>query len=275
MRKAIGFAKGFLSFSITLYLAALVAMYFAQERLIFPAPDVDVRGVETEHFNPVSIPTPDGELLYALHHPAKRDEATILVFHGNGDAAIFQTAKGRRLVDQGFGVLLVEYRGYPGSTGHPTETGLFADGVAAYDFVHAQNKQAIGLYAHSLGTGVAVKLATERDVFAVVLEAPFDSLMAVAQGRFPWVPMSLLLKHRFRSDLLVTDVRSPMLIMHGSKDRAIPVHHGRQLHQRAGSKAKFLEIENAGHNDLSKFGATHNAIEFFKSVRDLKATSPG
>ena len=95
----------------------------------------------------------------------RKGEATILVFHGNADAAIRQTKKGRALAEEGFGVLLVEYRGYPGSTGTPSETGLYADGRAAYDFVFRQREQLIGLYAHSLGTGVAVKLATERDVF--------------------------------------------------------------------------------------------------------------
>ncbi|MEP1443557.1 MAG: alpha/beta hydrolase [Hyphomicrobiales bacterium] len=241
-----------------------MAIYFVQERLIFPAPNIAVEGFEDEIFERVAITTPDGEELFALHHPSEKEEATILVFHGNGDAAIFQKEKGAHLAEQGFGVLLVEYRGYPGSSGEPSETGLFIDGQAAYDFIINQKPQRVGLYAHSLGTGVAVNLATERDVFAVVLESPFDSLMAVAQDRMPWLPVSLLLKHKFRSDLRIQNVTAPILIMHGNRDGVVPIKHGKLLHDTASSKAIFEEIKNAGHNDLANFGTVEKAVKFFK-----------
>ena len=228
MRKLTELAKAISIVVPFFFVISVTTTYWMQDSLIFPAPQVDTGSFGDENFRQVTIPTSDGEKLFALHHPSVEGEATILVFHGNGDAAVFQTAKGAVIADAGFGVLLVEYRGYPGSTGTPSETGLFADGRAAYDFVRSQKEQLIGLYAHSLGTGVAVNLATERDVFSLVLESPFDSLMAVAQRRFPWIPVSLLLKHKFRSDLLIPDVRSPILMMHGDADRVIPNEHGRR-----------------------------------------------
>ena len=266
MRKLVRLTKAIVIFAVTFYVSTTAVVYFVQDSLIFPAPDSVIVPSSDRHFKHVTIPTSDGELLFALHHPSEKGEATILVFHGNADAAIRQTTKGRALAEEGFGVLLVEYRGYPGSTGTPSETGLYADGRAAYDFVFRQREQLIGLYAHSLGTGVAVKLATERDVFSVVLESPFDSLMAVAQRRFPWMPVSLLLNHKFQSDKLIQQVKAPILIMHGEEDKVIPLEHGKRLHQRALSGVKFLAIENAGHNNLSEFSTHREAIKFFKQT---------
>ncbi|MGI9353062.1 MAG: alpha/beta hydrolase [Rhizobiaceae bacterium] len=264
LKRILGFLKFILIFALTFYAVTVAVVFFLQEQLIFPAPDFPVASTEDENFRQESIRTLDGEVLFALHHPSENGEATILVFHGNADAAIFQKSKGAALIEAGFGVLLVEYRGYPGSTGTPTEAGLYIDGRAAYDFILKQREQPIGLYAHSLGTGVAVRLAAEREVFSVVLESPFDSLMAVAQRRFPWMPVSLLLKHKFQSDLQMQYVQAPVLIMHGDKDDIIPFEHGRRLHQEASVDARFLKIENAGHNDLSNFGTSDRAASFLK-----------
>ena len=256
--------KAAISFALTFYVVAVALAYFAQEHLIFPAPDFEIGSIQDDNFEQVAIPTPDGERLFAFHHPAQNDEATILVFHGNADAAVYQKAKGTTLVKEGFGVLLVEYRGYPGSTGSPSEAGLYADGIAAYDFAARKNSQRIGIYAHSLGTGVAVKLATEREVYSLVLESPFDSVMALAQRQFPWMPVSLLLKHKFRSDLLINQVQAPILMIHGEEDRVIPIEHGRRLHRKAAPGAEFEMIENAGHNNLAEFGTIRRAINYLK-----------
>jgi len=246
--------------------SAVGILYLLQERLIFPAPDIAVPAINEGGFSSVLIKTPDGETLLALHHPAEDGEVTIMVFHGNADAAIYQGQKGVALAEAGFGVLLVEYRGYPGSTGSASEGGLFIDGRAAYDFIAGQTEGPIGLYAHSLGTGVAVKLASEREVFAVVLESPFDSLMAVAQRRMPWLPMGWLLKHKFRSDQVIDKVKAPILMIHGRQDKVIPIQHGKRLEELAPEGVRFLEIKDAGHNNLAQFGSIQEAISFFEGL---------
>jgi len=245
---------------LAVILSAVGILYLLQERLIFPAPDIAVPAIKEGGFSSVFIQTPDGETLLALHHPAQEGEASIMVFHGNADAAIYQGQKGAALAEAGFGVL--EYRGYPGSTGSASEEGLFIDGRAAFDFLRAQSNQPIGLYAHSLGTGVAVKLASEREVFAVV----FDSLMAVAQRRMPWLPMNWLLKHKFRSDQVIGDVTAPILMMHGGQDKVIPIQHGKNLAELAPQGTRFMEIKGAGHNDLVQFGSIKEAIGFFDGL---------
>lgn len=270
LRSILNFLVKFVVILLVLFTAAIGLLYATQDRLIFPAPAIVEQPPVITDLTPVVIETPDGEKLAAFEHRAEASQATVLVFHGNGDAAMLQRTKARALVDAGMGVLLVEYRGYPGSTGNPTEAGLATDALASYDFVRSTTNGPIGLYAHSIGTGVAVKLATQRTVSAVVLESPFDSLLAIARLRFNWLPLDWLLKHPFRSDLHIADITAPILIMHGVLDRVIPIEHGRQLHALAPSGTEFIAIEDAGHNDLTRFGAHEKAVQFFKST--LKAT---
>jgi fermentation-respiration switch protein FrsA (DUF1100 family) len=242
----------------------LIMLYAFQNNTIFPAPRLAVFPDFPRGFERVEIETRDGEKLFGLFHPAPAGRPTIIVFHGNGDAAVFQQAKADTLSRAGFGVLLAEYRGYPGSTGKPSEAGLVVDARAVYDFVRARTDEPVGLYGHSLGAAVAVNLAAERDVYALVLESPFDSLLAVAGHNYPWVPAKeRLLRYHFRSDLTISDVEAPILMIHGAEDQIVPVEHGRRLADLAGLGAEFTEIPRAGHNDLTHFGSIEMAVDFF------------
>ncbi len=115
-----------------------VLLYVLQDRMIFPAPNLERMPDPPAGFSEVTIETPDGETLFGLFRPPCSGRPTIIVFHGNGDAAAFQHAKADALTRSGFGVLLAEYRGYPGSTGSPSEAGLYIDATAAYDFVRTR-----------------------------------------------------------------------------------------------------------------------------------------
>ncbi|MEH6478192.1 MAG: alpha/beta hydrolase [Sneathiella sp.] len=260
------FVKLLLGIIVIFGIIPFAVMYFLQEKLIFPAPGGTPPPGPVGSFDPVDIATPDGEILRAYEHKAAAGEATILVFHGNADAAYFQISKGEELAASGFGVLLVEYRGYSGSTGSPTETGLITDGLASYDHVRAQTEAPIGLYAHSLGTGVAVPLAVQRPVFAVVLEAPFTSILDVARYRMGWVPLNGLLKHPFHSDQQIGKITAPIQIMHGTNDKVIPFELGKRLAELAPAGTKFLAIDGAGHNNLAAYRSVEIAIAFFKGA---------
>lgn len=240
--------------------------------MIFPAPDLERMPVPPAGFTEVEIETPDGETLFALFRPPRAGRATIVVFHGNGDAAAFQHPKAEALSRSGFGVLLAEYRGYPGSTGRPSESGLYVDAASAYDFVRDRTPGPVGVYGHSLGAAVAIQLASVRDVYAVVLESPFDSLLAVAKRHYPWVPaIHKLLKHPFRSDQVIADVAAPILILHGAEDRIIPVEHAKSLLEHAPAGTRFRDITGAGHNDLTHHGSISMAVAFFEDSQ----TTPG
>jgi len=156
----------------------------------------------------------------------------------------------------------VEYRGYPGSTGTPSQDGFYEDARAFYDFLASKDKHKIGVYAHSLGTAVAIRLASEREISAAVLESPFDSILAVAQDRFPFFPVRYFLRHKFESYKHIGKINAPIMIVHGNKDIVIPIKHAKNLLTYASPKTRFIEIENAGHNNLVDFGSEEIAIEF-------------
>jgi len=249
---------------LVFYLLVIALLYSQQERMLFPRPFDQNLKVDNQDFTQVSIPTEDGETLFGLYHPASEGEATIIVFHGNADAAIYQQVKSEALTSAGFGVLLLEYRGYPGSSGTPSEQGLFADGRAGYDFVRKQDDSPIGLYGHSLGTGVAVKLASEREVSALVLEAPYDSVLALAQDRYPWAPVRFLLKHKFRSDLYISKTSAPILMLHGDRDYIIPMKNGRRLFEKAPKGTQFEVMKGVGHVNFAEYYSEQKAIAFFR-----------
>jgi fermentation-respiration switch protein FrsA (DUF1100 family) len=144
-------------------------------------------------------------------------------------------------------VLAIAYRGYPGSTGSPSEGGLIADSDAAYREIAARAPGApVLLHGHSLGAAVAVAVARRVPHLGLYLEAPFDSLAAVAAGRFPYLPTGLLLRDSFRSDDRIAAAGAPVLIVHGALDRVVPVAHAQRLAERAGPRAK-LEIVEGDH----------------------------
>jgi len=259
-----------------LVLAAAIALvatgylYFNQDRMIFPAPAGDGPAILNDGLEIVSIKTSDGETITGLYHPPEAEETTVLVFHGNGGSLSSIRSNGVALAKAGFGVLLVEYRGYPGSTGSPTEAGLLLDGLAGYDFVTERSAGPIAIYARSLGTGVGIYVATQRSVLAVFLVAPFDSVLAVAQSRYPFLPLRPLLRHPFESDRRIGAVEAPIFITHGDQDRIIPLAHGQRLLKFAAEGTRF-EIVKGGDHGLRSHGTVEKPAEFFKSIAEQTA----
>jgi len=204
----------------------------------------------------VLLETDDGEKLVAWHVIPQHDKPIVLYFHGNGEIISWQAPRFRSLVSDGTGLLAPSYRGYGGSTGQPTETGLHRDAAAAYAFAAARySPQRIAVWGHSIGTGVAVALAAERPIARLILEAPFTSTADLAARIFPFVPVRLLMRDQFRSDERISDVRAPVLVMHGAQDDAIPIAHGERLYQLVRGPKKFVRFPNGGHIELDAQGA--------------------
>lgn len=214
---------------------------------------------------PVVLETEDGLLLLAWHAPPRADGAPSLIyFHGNAGHIGMRGFKVRAYLNAGLGVLLTTWRGYSGNPGTPTEDGLYADGRAARAFLRAHGASDARqiLYGESLGTGVAVHLACEAAPAALVLEAPYSSIADIAAGRFPLLPMRPLIVDRFDSAAKIDKVSAPLLIVHGERDRTIPVRLARKLHKRAREPKEAVFIPEADHADLTEFGLAAIVLEF-------------
>jgi uncharacterized protein len=172
----------------------------------------------------------------------------------------------RLLTVDGTGLLAISYRGFEGSSGSPSETGFLLD-AGAYEFATTRvPADRIVAWGHSLGTGLAVNLAAERKLKALILEAPYTSVVDIAAMRYPFVPIRLLLKDQFRSDLRIGQVTAPVLVLHGELDDIIPIQYGRRLYELAHSPKRFVSFPQGGHLDLDDRGALTAVREFVSSL---------
>jgi fermentation-respiration switch protein FrsA (DUF1100 family) len=211
----------------------------------------------------VTLATPDGERIIVWHVPPRDGKPVHLYFHGNGGALRHRLERFHALTADGSGLVALSYRGYGGSSGHPTEEGLIADANTAYDYAtELYSPSRIVLWGESLGTGVAVALAAEKPVSRVILQSPFTSTADIAASRYWYVPVRLLMKDQFRSDLRIAKVTAPSLVMHGDRDRVVPISLGERLYEMIQAPKRFVRFPGAGHLDLSAHGANEVALEF-------------
>jgi uncharacterized protein len=245
--------KNLLLIGAAIYLVLVATMYLAQRSLMY-FPET-LRTTPTQAGLPeaeeVTLDTADGERVIAWHIAPRGDQPIILYFHGNGGALRYRIDRYRALTQDGSGLVALSYRGYGGSSGRPSEAGLIEDARATYGFAAKRYPEArLVLWGESLGTGVAVALAAEKKVARLVLEMPFLSVVSIAASAYPFVPVRLLMKDQFRSDLRIRDVTAPVLIVHGDRDDVIPIESAEQLYALIAGPKRFLRIPGAGHEDL-------------------------
>src|SRR3954471_1128457 len=266
-----GLLKSLLIIGLAGYVGLVALMYFAQRALMY-FPDRTRTTPAAAGFpeaEEVVLDTADGERVIIWHVAAHGDRPVVLYFQGNGGALQHRVDRFRSLTADGQGLIALSYRGYGGSTGSPSETGILADAAAAYAFAtsrYAADK--LILWGESLGTGVAVALASERPVGRIILESPFSAAVDVAAAAYPFVPVRWLMKDQFRSDLRIAKVTAPMLIMHGERDDVVPIAFGERLYNLAKSPKRFMRIAGGGHSDLGGFGATEAVKTFLEEPFD-------
>lgn len=249
------------------YGAALGALYFGQRWLMYRPPETTVRSPERAGFQEartVRIKTKDGEQLVTWFVPPKDGKPIVLVFHGNAEILAWRVKRFKTLTEEGLGLLAVSFRGYAGSTGSPTEAGLIADGEAAYAYAAARYPaDKIAIWGYSLGSGVAVRLAAAHPAVKLVLEAPYTSAVDVAAAHYPFMPVRLLMHDQFHSIDYIKDIHAPLLILHGAKDRVVPIAQGEKMFTAANEPKRFVRFPNGQHTDLDHFGAAEMVRKFF------------
>jgi fermentation-respiration switch protein FrsA (DUF1100 family) len=250
---------GAAALAIGLYLILVLSLFAFQRRLIYPADRARTSPAEAglDIVREITLKTPDGAELVAWYAPAQPGRPTLLYFHGNGGTLLLRADRIRRFLADGLGLLMPAYRGYSGSTGKPSEAALIGDAQFAYDHLLATGLRPdqIVAYGESLGTGVAVQLAASRRVAAVVLDAPYSSLLDIAQRHYSFIPVKLFLLDTFASIDHIGRIAAPLLVMHGSEDRVIPLDSGKALFDAAKQPKEMVVLTGAGHSDIYTFGA--------------------
>jgi fermentation-respiration switch protein FrsA (DUF1100 family) len=196
----------------------------------------------------------DGVEFEAWARPAADGRPTVVVFHGNAGSLEQRVPLLRGLAERGFGYVAIDYRGFGNSAGSPSELGFYADGRATMRYALDEMKvpvTSLVIMGESIGTGVAVQMASEYDVAGLFLQSPYTSLPDVASGSFFWLPVHRLMTDRFDNLLKVPNLHMPIFVLHGEKDSTIPVSHGRKILAAAKEPKESAFLTNVGHNDFS------------------------
>jgi hypothetical protein len=252
------------------YLVVCAVMFLSQRKLQYapgrlaPAPaEAGFAGV-TE----VALTASDGTPLVLWHAAAEPGAMTVLYFQGNAGEIADRPRRWAAYRAAGLGVAYLSYRGFGGSGGEISEAGLHMDADAAYDWLLAQGvaPDRLALVGESLGSGVAVRLAAERPVAALMLEAPYTSAAEVAALRYGWLPVRLLMLDQFRSIDLIGRLKAPILIQHGEADATIPFALGQALFAAAPEPKVFRAIPGAGHEISSDPAVWAAQIDFLRTL---------
>jgi uncharacterized protein len=253
------------------YVALAATVYFAQRSLMYFPDTAHVTPADAglPEANEVPLTAADGTQIHVWHVAPRDNKPVIIYFHGNGGSLPGRVDRFRRLIKDGIGLVGVEYRGYGGSGGTPTEQGLIADAQAAYAFATARYPVSqIVVWGESLGSGVAVALAAEKPVGRVILEAPFTSTEAVGARHYWYLPVRLLMKDQFRSDERISKVTAPLMIMHGVLDRTVPYAMGEEMFELANKPKHIVRFLDGGHEDLDSHGALDAVARFLAGDLD-------
>lgn len=240
---------------LVIYIGAVAGLYFAQRFFLYqPRHDLQApQAYGLDGFAVVTLTAEDGVALTSWQHVAAEGMPTVLYFHGNGGHLGYRAAMYGALQEAGFGVLALSYRGYGTSSGRPDEAGLLRDARAMYAYatetLHLPPSRLIA-YGESLGTGVAVALASEHPVRLVALQSPYRSVAARAAEIYWFAPAEWLVKDRFDTLARLPMVDVPVLVMHGMKDRIIPFAHGEAVYEAVSSAKYFKRFDGYGHNNL-------------------------
>lgn len=250
-------------------LALLVGLFFAEysdliDRYFIFRPYGDPDGDPADlglAFDEVRFTTADGVTLHGWFAPgADAGGATLVVLHGHaGNISHYLVRIAEMHRRLGVNVLIFDYRGFGLSDGRPSEKGTYLDAEAALDYLASRGDVApdrVALFGHSLGAAVAVETALRREVYAVVLEAPFTSIRAMSERDYPWVPgIGRALRTKYDSLSKIGDVETPVMVIHGDGDETIPFEMGREMYDAAAEPKRFLPIAGAGHDDADVVGA--------------------
>ena len=234
---------------LLLYLIITISVYFFQRKLLYhpsapPNFNQQTTGLGLNHkFEKIKIEVEKNINLNGWLHIKDVKKKTILFLHGNAGNLDNRIYKLNFLGNLDINFLIISWRGYSLSDGKPTEDGLYDDARTAIKFLLKKGifEQDIILYGESLGTGVAVEIGQNKNFAGIILEAPFTSMIELGQKYYPFFPVKFLLKDKYESNKKIKNLKSPLLVMHGKKDRIVPFYMGENIFNMANNpKFKYF-----------------------------------
>lgn len=270
--------KSILKRLVFAYVLICLFMWVFQRHLIYmPMTNIQAPDAYGLHgFTDMSLKSGDGTHIHAWYHAARTGYPTVVYFHGNGGNLATRANYFQLLNEAGFGVLALDYRGYGASEGSPSEEGFYQDARALMDYaaqlLSLPPKRMI-IYGESIGTGVAVQIATEYPSAALVLQSPFTSMEALATDNYPWLPVNFLLQDRFDSLSKIARTHAPLLLFHGEQDTIVPIKFGKILFDSAPTPKESIYFPENGHVNFDLKSLTEALITFSRKYQLIQTQS--
>lgn len=257
--------------AIIVYACMNAYLYYFQRSILY-LPVKEMAGPKNYglyKMDAVTLQTSDDLDITAWYAPPSHNEPVMLYFHGNAGNLGDRSEKLHFFLEKGFGVLAVSWRGYGNSEGSPSETGLYNDARAALKWLAEKGYKPndIFIYGESLGSGVAVQMATEFKAKAIILEAPYTSISDRAAQLYPYIPVKLLLKDHFDSISKIKNVEVPVMIFHGYRDTVMPISHSRKILAAANNPKEARFFDNVGHTDFNLAEIASITHEFVHRIK--------
>tara|TARA_B100001175_G_scaffold316586_1_gene330905 strand:+ start:197 stop:1012 length:816 start_codon:yes stop_codon:yes gene_type:complete len=220
-----------------IYFIVTVGLYFFQRSLLYHPMENNYSGDKlTVKIKKIKITTEDEiDLLAWYHKKDNNNYKTILYLHGNAGSLENRIHKINHFDDMNINFLLLSWRGFNGNAGKPTEEGLYKDARSAVKWLINQgiSEKNIIIYGESLGTGIAIEIAQNRNFAGIILESPFTSMITAGKSKYPIFPIKLLLKDKYESDKKIKNIMAPILVMHGEADKIVPFWMGEKIFELA------------------------------------------
>jgi len=244
------------------YLFLCLIFYVVQERFLFQ-PEVLPQDFKYKYEYPVEevfFEPETGVRINGLHFKISGAEGVVFYFKGNTRSIKGWGKFARDFVNKGFDFFMIDYRGFGKSRGERSEAAIFNDGQIVYDYLKKiYGEEKIIIYGRSIGSGFATKIASQNKPQMLILDSPYFSMLYLLKRKIPFLPIKKLLRYHIRTDIFIQKVQVPIFIIHGNKDRLIPIRNGKKL-QEIAEDASLITIDGGGHNNLPKFNDYHEKL---------------
>ena len=244
-------------------------MYFFQRKLLYHpfSPQITGKGL-IHNFETINFKTSDNFELKGWFHLKNSNKKTILFLHGNAGNLDNRIDKLNFLGNMDINFLIISWRGYSGNPGNPSETGLYKDALGGIEWLNKKgiSNDRIILYGESLGTAITTEVAQNENFAGIILEAPFTSMVDMGQKIYPIFPVKFLLKDKYESKNKIKNIKSPILVLHGRKDKIVPFYMGEKIFEMANSP-KFKYFTDLDDHMMNFDEKLVNEIDLF--IRNL------